>query len=89
MTAGQILSHELVPDKPESACSACGHAELSIATPGFPPINLAGSRRSIEGVLIMLCHNAADCTRRYRRGLTAAQYAGLLRAWVKAGRTGR
>ena len=66
MTAGQLLSQEITPDKADAPCAACSVQPCM------------GTRRHIQGVLIMLCNNAGNCASRYRQGLTPEQYAKRL-----------
>jgi hypothetical protein len=83
MNAGQILGREMIPDKPNSPCAACGHITLADTRGLTAPINVAGCRVAISDghggdVMVMLCLNASACCARYRRGLQPAGYAALL-----------
>ncbi len=77
MTAHEILKYDIPPDRPDSPCAACG---VGAATgPGG-----GGTRRPVaddrgRSSLLMLCVDAAACARRYRKGLTPAQFAEQLR----------
>lgn len=84
MTAGQIIGREMIPDKPNSKCAACGHVELAETRGLTAPINVAGCRIAISDghggdVMVMLCLNASACGRRYRHGMTPIGYGAMLR----------
>ncbi len=75
MTVDQLTGKEIKPDGPSSACAACCHKRVDTVH-GH---NVDGVRRTVDGVSLMLCIDVAACTRRYRGGRTAAQYAAALR----------
>lgn len=58
-------------DRADAPCAACGMSSKG---------HLGCSRRSVEGMLIMLCNDSAVCAQRYRRGLTPAKFAEYLRS---------
>ncbi len=83
MTAAEIIGRAMLADKPNSPCAACGHVKLAETRGMTAPINVAGCRVAIPDghggdVMVMLCLNAGECCRRYRRGLQPAGYAALL-----------
>lgn len=74
MTAAEITGRHVVADRPGAGCAACGSEnDLSRMT--------RNTLRQGDGtpVLVMLCTDAAACTRRYRRGLTPKAYGSMVR----------
>jgi hypothetical protein len=81
VTAREVLGYDIPPDRADASCAACGAGQ------GGEGIGRGGIRQPIKddrGVssLLMLCVDAAACARRYRKGLTAQQFAYQLRADV-------
>ncbi len=74
MTAAEIIGRDIPADKADAPCAACGAPTMGGGV--RRPVSVAQNGRS---VLMMLCSNASACASRYRKGLTAEQFAGLLR----------
>ncbi len=60
------------PVREQEACAACGSTTAPRNT------------QRVEGIVMELCHNAMNCTGRYRRGVSPATYAAGLRGEILA-----
>ncbi len=74
MTAAEILKYDIPPDKPNADCAACGAPMMGGGVRRPVPVSPNG-----RSVLLSLCTNASACASRYRKGLTAEEFAERLR----------